>query len=81
MSSSPIQEGSFIYLGTTRAVVSYLHSPGRVEVVYKNTSGRYVAEDAVLEGNTWRFASQAIDATYADRSPRLQHFVALLTSP
>jgi hypothetical protein len=81
MSSSPVQEGSFIYLGTTRAVVSCVHSPERVEVVYRNSSGRHVAEDAVFDSNAWRFASQAVGATYADRSPRLQHFIAMLTTP
>ncbi len=78
MSSHSVQEYCTIHVGNIRAIVSNVHSPDHVEIAYANNSGRYVAEDAISNSGTWRLLNNAVDATYADRSPRLQHFVYLL---
>jgi len=81
MQSNSIKEGSIIYIGAIRAIISCVYADNRVEVVYTNQSGRYVAEDAIYDNDCWRFETNSIDATYAERSPRLMQYVFMLKNP
>ncbi len=78
MTQNNVYKGSLIRIGQTRAVVSEIYSNESIEVVYLNQSGHHVAEDVFLDGNNWCFSKNTIDATYAEKSPRLQQYISIL---
>jgi hypothetical protein len=81
MSQNKLETGSFICIGSIRAVICYVYSSTNVEIVYRDTNGKYIAEDATLNGETWKFTNSGPSGTYAERSTRLQPFIQLLGHP
>jgi hypothetical protein len=75
-----VKPGDWVSVGSIRAVICSVYDspPTRIGVVYLDQRNRAIAEDAILVEGEWRFAVAGPSGTYADRSPRLSQFVALL---
>ncbi len=73
-----ISPGDWICIGKTDAVVCAVRSDRTVEVVYLDWQDRAINEDAKWNGEAWKFVLPDSGGGYADKYPRLSHFVEIL---
>ncbi len=69
---------SFINIGTMSAVVSHMHGDGTFQVVYEQSPGRHIAEDAKFDGEKYAFCIDGPNGSYADRHSHYAPFISAL---
>jgi hypothetical protein len=79
MPAPEIQPGAIIKVGNIPAVVCAIPEPGQVHVIYRDARHRVIGEDVVWREEAWTFKAPGLEpGWFADRTPRLQEFVAIL---
>lgn len=84
MSSPNIFAGQAIYIGTEPGIPAVIvivrdELPRSAEVVYRQNSGKIIADDVLLLDGVWQFrTSGAGGGTYAERHERYRPFVEKL---
>jgi hypothetical protein len=74
-----VKPKDWIFIGTRNAVICKIYKdyPNRIEVVYLDRN-RAINEDAQYINGKWEFVVDGPNGGYADDSPRLAEFVAIL---
>lgn len=69
---------SLITIGNKRAIVSQMHDDGTFQIVYEQSPGKHIAEDAKFDGEKYVFCIQGPCGSYADRIAHYAPFISAL---
>jgi hypothetical protein len=69
---------SFITIGNKSAVVSHMHDDGTFQIVYEQSPGKHIAEDAKFDGEKYVFCIDGPCGSYADNNSHYAPFVSAL---
>jgi hypothetical protein len=76
--AAEIEEYSFITIGNKSAVVSKIHSDGSFQIVYEQSPGKHIAEDAKFDGEKYVFCVSGPCGAYADNHAHYAPFISAL---
>jgi hypothetical protein len=69
---------SYITIGNKSAVVSHMHDDGTFQIVYEQSPGKHIAEDAKFDGEKYVFCVSGPCGSYADNNSHYAPFVSAL---
>ncbi len=69
---------SIITIGTKRAIVSQIYDDGTFQIVYEQSNGKHIAEDAKFDGKKFDFCILGPCGSYADRIAHYAPFISAL---
>ncbi|MDX2242409.1 MAG: hypothetical protein NW224_17120 [Leptolyngbyaceae cyanobacterium bins.302] len=76
--AAELKEFSFITIGNKSAIVSRVHGDGTFQVVYEQSPGKHIAEDAKFDGEKFVFCIDGPCGSYADNNSHYAPFVSAL---
>jgi len=69
---------SFITISNKSAIVSHIHDNGTFQIVYEQSPGKHIAEDAKFDGEKYVFCISGPCGSYADNNSHYAPFVQAL---
>lgn len=76
--SVQLEPFSFITIGNKLAIVSHVHDNGTFQIVYEQSPGKHIAEDAKFDGEKYVFCISGPCGSYADNNSHYAPFIQAL---